>query len=74
MASNPFQLLVFDWDGTLMDSQARIVASFQAAIQETGAQSIKDMGKVMKLAIEKASGQASNDRISKMVKEILTTS
>ncbi len=41
-------------------------------IQETGAQSIKEMGKVMKIAIEKAAGRASNDRISKMVKEILT--
>lgn len=30
----PFKLLVFDWDGTLMDSQARIVTSFQTAISE----------------------------------------
>lgn len=27
-----FNLLVFDWDGTLMDSEARIVACIQAAI------------------------------------------
>jgi len=31
-----FKLLVFDWDGTLIDSQARIVSSFQMAITETG--------------------------------------
>jgi hypothetical protein len=45
----------------------------KSAIQETGAQTIKEMGKVMKIAIDKAAGKASNDRISKMVKEILTT-
>lgn len=32
----PFSLLVFDWDGTLMDSAAGIVGSMQAAIAETG--------------------------------------
>ena len=32
--SRGFQLLVFDWDGTLMDSQARIVASMQAAMAQ----------------------------------------
>lgn len=31
-----FELLVFDWDGTLMDSQARIVASLQAAFVDAG--------------------------------------
>ncbi len=29
-----FKLLVFDWDGTLVDSQARIVGSFQNAIAD----------------------------------------
>ncbi len=36
MTSEPNRLIVFDWDGTLMDSQARIVACLQAAIRETG--------------------------------------
>jgi phosphoglycolate phosphatase len=31
-----FQLLVFDWDGTLMDSEARIVESALVAIGELG--------------------------------------
>ena len=31
-----YKLIVFDWDGTLMDSEARIVASMQAAIDEAG--------------------------------------
>jgi phosphoglycolate phosphatase len=29
-----FELLVFDWDGTLMDSEARIVACVEAAVQD----------------------------------------
>lgn len=31
-----FKLLIFDWDGTLIDSQARIIASMQAAADELG--------------------------------------
>lgn len=33
---NSFKLLVFDWDGTLMDSEARIVACIGAAIDDLG--------------------------------------
>jgi len=29
-----YKLFVFDWDGTLMDSQAHIVASFQSSIRD----------------------------------------
>lgn len=41
-----FSLLVFDWDGTLMDSEARIVACMQAAmraldLEPMGAESIR---------------------------------
>lgn len=32
----PFQLVVFDWDGTLIDSLARIVASMQSAAVDLG--------------------------------------
>ena len=32
--SNSTQLIVFDWDGTLMDSEARIVNCMQAAIED----------------------------------------
>ncbi len=45
----------------------------KSAISETGATTIKDMGRVMKTAIEKAAGRASNDRISKLVRELLST-
>jgi len=31
-----FKIIVFDWDGTLMDSVARIVACVQAAVRELG--------------------------------------
>jgi len=31
-----YQLVVFDWDGTLMDSEARIVACLQAAANDAG--------------------------------------
>lgn len=31
-----YRLLVFDWDGTLMDSEARIVGCFQAAAADVG--------------------------------------
>ena len=30
-----YQLLIFDWDGTLMDSAADIVANISAAIKQT---------------------------------------
>jgi phosphoglycolate phosphatase len=33
---NDFKLVVFDWDGTLMDSEARIVACLQAAVADLG--------------------------------------
>ncbi len=34
-----FKLLVFDWDGTLMDSEARIVACLRGAIGDCGLES-----------------------------------
>ena len=36
MAINNFDLIVFDWDGTLMDSTAAIVKSIQAAAADLG--------------------------------------
>lgn len=35
-ASLPYSLLIFDWDGTLMDSEARIVNCLRAAALEHG--------------------------------------
>jgi len=31
-----FKLIVFDWDGTLMDSKAKIVASMQVTFEDFG--------------------------------------
>jgi len=36
MAKKQFDLIVFDWDGTLMDSTATIVKSIQAAAKDLG--------------------------------------
>lgn len=36
MSSRRFELIVFDWDGTLMDSTGAIVASIQAAARDLG--------------------------------------
>ena len=38
----PFQLLVFDWDGTLMDSEDRIVGSARGAMVDLGLQPRSD--------------------------------
>jgi phosphoglycolate phosphatase len=39
-----FELIVFDWDGTLMDSAARIVASLRASGQDLGFKDLTDAG------------------------------
>ena len=43
----------------------------QAAITETGAASMADMGKVMKIVMGKVAGRAPNDKISSTVRELL---
>jgi uncharacterized protein YqeY len=52
-------------------SDDELKAIVDSAIQETGASTPTDMGKVMKIAIPKTQGKASSDRISAMVKELL---
>jgi len=46
-------------------------AIVQAAIEETGAASMADMGKVMKVVMGKVAGRAPNDKISSAVREML---
>lgn len=53
-------------------SDEELAEIIRNAIAETGAASIKDMGRVMKAVIEKAAGRASNDRISKLVRDVLS--
>lgn len=52
-------------------SEDDLKAMIEAVIQETGASSIKDMGKVMGIASKKAAGKADNQTISKLVKSLL---
>jgi len=40
--ANSFRLLVFDWDGTLMDSIGTIVACTQATVRELGIEEMPD--------------------------------
>lgn len=37
-----FELIVFDWDGTIMDSEAHIVTSMQRAFNDTGMAPVTD--------------------------------
>ena len=53
-------------------SESEVLAIVAAAIQETGATSIKDMGKVMKLTLERAKGRADGSVVSRIVKEKLS--
>ena len=50
MSSKRFELLVFDWDGTLMDSAGHIVASLQAAFAISGFPCRRDQARAMSSA------------------------
>lgn len=52
-------------------SEAEIEAAVNAIIAETGAQSMKDMGKVMGLANKQLAGKADGKTISEIVKRLL---
>jgi hypothetical protein len=54
-----------------MDDDAVRLAA-EAAIEETGAASIKEMGKVMGVLSKQLAGQATGARISQIVKELLS--
>ncbi len=51
--------------------EEEVVALVKEIIAETGASSIKDMGRVMGAASKKAAGRVDNQFISKIVKELL---
>ncbi len=52
-------------------SESELKDMLKAIITEVGANSIKDMGKVMGIATKKAAGRADNSKISSIVKELL---
>lgn len=53
-------------------SEEEIVKIVEQVIKETGASSMKDMGKVMKMVMEKVKGRADGSLVSKIVKEKLS--
>jgi hypothetical protein len=55
-------------------SDAVIKVIVQAAIEESGATVPADMGKVMKIALQKVEGKASNSEVSRIVREMLSES
>lgn len=67
MNQKTFELIVFDWDGTLMDSEAHIVTSMQRAVNDTelasvSADSVRDtIGLGLREAIAKLLPQEEND-------------
>lgn len=52
-------------------SEEELKAEIQAIIAETGASSMKDMGKVMGVATKKLAGKAEGKAISALVKQLL---
>lgn len=51
--------------------EEELKAIVEAAIAETGASTMADMGKVMKIVMGKVAGRAPNDKISSTVRELL---
>lgn len=70
-----YQCVIFDWDGTLMDSEARIVASIQAAAKQVNfpVLSHEVSKQIIGLSLEKAIltlyPEASEETIKLMAKE-----
>jgi len=65
-----YKAVIFDWDGTLMDSEARIVNSIQAAARECGFPVLSDYvsKQIIGLSLEKAIlGLYSNAKQSQVV-------
>lgn len=52
-------------------SEAELEAIVREAFIETGAQSVKDMGKVMKVVLPKVKGRADGSQINAIVKKLL---
>ena len=52
--------------------EAQLKAIIQATIQEVGAKSANDMGKVMKALLSKVAGKADNKLVSELVKKSLS--
>ena len=53
-------------------SEEELISLIKSIVHKLGATTIKETGLVMKTAIQEVQGKASNDRISKIVREILS--
>lgn len=53
-------------------SEEEIREIVKKAIEEVGAESVKDMGKVMKIVMPKVKGKADGSLVNKIVKELLS--
>ncbi len=73
MSSKSFKLLVFDWDGTLMDSEARIIACVRGAAKDLHLQMLTDdeirniIGLGLKEAVTTLFPGADDDLVAKVV-------
>jgi uncharacterized protein YqeY len=71
VAENEAEIAVLDGFLPKAMPSEELRAIVQAAMAETGASSMSDMGKVMKLVMPRVAGRAPNDMISAMVRESL---
>jgi uncharacterized protein YqeY len=53
-------------------SEPELKEALRQIVVETGAESMRDMGEVMKTAVTKLAGKASNADISRIIRELLT--
>jgi len=71
VASTEAEIAVLDAFLPPAMSADELKALAQAAIQETGAATPAEMGKVMKLLLPRLAGRAPNDQVSALVKQLL---
>lgn len=68
-----FQLSIIEKYLPAQIGEDDIIKVVKETIQETGAQGIKDMGKVMGASVKKLAGKADNKTVSEIVKKLLET-
>jgi phosphoglycolate phosphatase len=71
----PYKLLIFDWDGTLMDSETRIVNCLRIAIMEAGfeSQSHDALKDVIGLGLREALKQLCPDKSDNLIESMADT-
>lgn len=70
---NNFKLVIFDWDGTLMDSASRIVSSMTATANDLAMQvpTPDDIRNIIGLSLEKAAYQLFGDISTQQVSDVI---